>query len=231
MFKQLNNYHPSFNNFLNEEIKNELEYIYNQIKDQNCCPELDSILSFLAFDLRKLKIVIIGQDPYYNLYKQQKAATGRAFEINNLYLNESFRQSSLKNLIRVIFKLKYNQLYNYNELKIKERNFFNQSNKAYFDFLENQGVLFLNVSLSCEFMKPLSHQKLWWNFSMKLLKYLDELKPIFLLMGTSAKTYQKYLKSKCYTSNHPMILNTQNENDLSKSNFFSDTAKVIKWLS
>src|SRR6056297_1193057 len=105
------NHHSSWKNFLNKNKKLILE-IEDKIGD-NINPEPGNVLRFLNQDLSKIKIIILGQDPY----PEKGRATGRAFEVGDLNSwNEKFRQVSLKNIVRSIHKT-YNGYTEYQDIK------------------------------------------------------------------------------------------------------------------
>ena len=94
------NNHPSWNAFLTDEIISKLDKIENEIGD-DYTPSKENILRFMRLDLANVKVIIIGQDPYF----QQGAANGRSFQPALLKSwDEPFRQVSLKNILCLIYK-------------------------------------------------------------------------------------------------------------------------------
>ena len=217
--------HPSWNNFLTEEIINRLKKIEEKIGN-NYTPDKNLVLRFLNVDVSNIKVVIIGQDPYF----QKGVSSGRSFEVKTLNSwNEKFRQVSLKNIIRNIYKAYYNDLLPYNE--IIDRKAISLAPKEWFDFLEKQGVLFLNTYFTCEIDKPNSHREIWGDFVHHIIRYIEEnSNPCFFLWGNEAYRLNDIIKGKKYISNHPMMSNTKSDKDFFKSNCFVETIDSICWL-
>ena len=132
-------------------------------------PEYENI--FKAFELTpfyKVKVVILGQDPYHGLNQ----AHGLAFSVQ--------KGVTLPPSLRNIFK----------ELKAEFKDF-NSPIHGDLSPWANQGVLLLNTALSVEANKPGSHQKQGWNtFTDKVIQVLSENRSgiIFLLWGKSAQS-------------------------------------------
>ena len=136
--------HQSWNDFLSETLP--MVNVIEKKLDDSFSPERHRVLRFLETDTNALKIVILGQDPY----PEKGKATGRAFEVGGLNAwDEPFRQVSLKNIIRLIYKV-YKSIDDYDDIpkfsvilnEIKEGRFKIASPRDLFS-LENQGVLFL----------------------------------------------------------------------------------------
>lgn len=235
--KLLNNYHPSWENFLTEDIRNEIEIIENSIKNESINPEPENVLRFLNNDLYSVKVVILGQDPY----PEKNRATGRAFEVDDLEeWTDKFRQVSLKNMIRLIYK-SYNHIENYSEIKkfsdiqkeIISGKFKILPPSQIFKSWEKQGVLLLNTYLTVKSGETGSHIKLWENFSEELLKYISSHNPNirWFLWGRQAEEKSVYITSGVkYISRHPMMCSDKYDDDFLKSNCFKDTMNEINWL-
>ncbi len=229
------NYHDSWEEFLNKNNKLILE-IEDKIGD-NINPEAENVLRFLNQDLYKIKIIILGQDPY----PEKGRATGRAFEVGDLQSwNEKFRQVSLKNIVRSIHKV-HNGYTEYSDIKkfsqiqkeIKKGEFKILSPNKLFKSWENQGVLLLNTYLSVEVGKPGSHKKIWEKFNENLLNYISQKnKDIkYFLWGKHAESRKDFIKSgKLYISRHPMMCSSKYEDDFMKNPCFKETKDLINWL-
>lgn len=229
--------HPSWNEFLTDECKNELEIIEGKIGN-DYTPSADKVLRFLSLDLNELKVVILGQDPY----KPVGVATGRSFEPSNLNdWSDKFRQVSLKNIVRLIYKTynqitEYDKIPNYSEI-IKDNNFVIKSPHDWFDSLENQGVLFLNTTLTCKIGLSNSHKDIWSHFSSELLKYISTKRPdlYWFLWGKESISNSSYIYTEnedkyIIKSNHPMMCAEKYETDFLKSNCFEVTMDLINWM-
>lgn len=234
-------WHKSWDNFMTEDIINLLKEIESKIGN-DYVPEEKNVLRFLQRNLDEIKCVWIGQDPYYTMYDENKyVANGAAFWPNDLQSwQQSFSQKSLQNIIRLIYK-NYNNITEYKDIKpyseIKkeiENNSFNiLPPQQWFKSLENQGVLLLNIYLTTQKGKGNMHQKIWRNFSEKLLKYISTYnKQIYwFLWGKEAQSKKEFIENGfIYESNHPTFCSIKYENDFLKNNCFNDTKHIINWL-
>ncbi|HHU90775.1 MAG TPA: uracil-DNA glycosylase [Clostridiaceae bacterium] len=227
--------HQSWNDFLSETLP--MVNVIEKKLDDSFSPERHRVLRFLETDTNALKIVILGQDPY----PEKGKATGRAFEVGGLNAwDEPFRQVSLKNIIRLIYKV-YKSIDDYDDIpkfsvilnEIKEGRFKIASPHDLFESLENQGVLFLNTCFTVYPGKPLSHTEIWYEFTKKLLLWLSKNRPelIWFLWGKNAQTFKNYIFSgKFYESRHPMMCSKTYSDDFLKSNCIFDTKKTVNWL-
>jgi uracil-DNA glycosylase len=230
------NVHSSWNKFLSDEIRDELKIIDEKI-GRNINPSYENVLRFLMTDLNEIKVVILGQDPY----PEKGRATGRAFEVGDLISwNQKFRQVSLKNIIRLIYK-NYNNIEDYNKTlkfseiqnQIIEGNFNISTPDKIFKSWEKQGVLLLNTYFTVECGITGSHISIWEHFSIKLLQYIsEENKNInWFLWGKLAEEKSKYIKyGKFYISRHPMMCSEKYDDDFLRNNCFKDTMNIINWL-
>lgn len=145
---------------------------------------------FRAFHLCSLhncKVVIIGQDPYF----QKDRATGLAFA--------NSKDVELDNLSPPLLKLKeaLENLYNRN---------INCNFDPSLEDWEKQGVVLLNSALTVEMNKPSSHIMIWYKFMHAFVKQLSLWEPglIYVLLGTEAKTFKKdILYGDIIVENHP----------------------------
>ncbi|WP_226038310.1 uracil-DNA glycosylase [Aquibacillus saliphilus] len=231
------NTHRSWNKFLTTDILNELLRIEQQIGEEYNPTDPKNILRFLTIDLDQVKVIWLGQD----VYPAIGVATGRAFEVGDLYdWDQSFRQVSIKNIIRLLHKnyfgiTDYQNIKTFNTIKtdIKNEKFPIKSPKKWFDSLENQGVLFLNTSFTCQVGKANSHKKIWSSFSNKVMAYISEQNPKakWFLWGNEAKSNKKQIKNGVHLeSRHPMMCSNKYTDDFLKSNCFLSTWEDINWL-
>ena len=198
--------HPNWKTFLSKAILNDLQRIENEIKSEHFTPEINKVLRFLELPLKSARIIILGQDPY----PQEGVATGRAFEVGTLNSwNKPFRNVSLKNLLRCLYKAYFNEIISFNDLKKKLDNEFpvlppNQIFKSW----ESQGVLLLNTSFTCKIGASASHEKKWIGFTSELLRFINRQNPelTWFLWGNHAinSTKNVQIKNK-FESQHPMM--------------------------
>jgi len=152
------------------------------------------------------KIIILGQDPY----PQPGVATGRAFEVGTLKSwNEPFKNTSLKNILRALYKAYTGEVLKYNELKKKFDNEFPVLPPGkFFQNWEKQGVLLLNISFTCTPGQPGSQRKNWQEFTHVLLDFITENAKYatWFLWGNHAREATKNipLKKSIFTM-HPMM--------------------------
>lgn len=229
------NVHESWNNFLTSDILLRLDNIESQIGD-NFNPDREYVLLFLHTDVKKLKVVILGQDPY-----PSPIATGRAFEVKNLTSwSQPFRQVSLKNIVRLLYKTylgieDYSKIPSFDFIKkeIEKGNFKILPPDKLFESWEKQGVLLLNTYLTCERYKPNSHREIWGDFAVEIIKYIVENNKncLWFLWGKEANQYAYLLpKEKIFSCRHPMMCNKKYANDFLKSDCFEKTKEQINWL-
>ena len=209
-------------NILNDScIKNYFEKIIDNVNkkymDKVIYPERDNI--FRAFNLTpfdKVKVVIIGQDPYHG----EGEANGLAFS-----LNDDVRITpSLRNIFKELES----------DLKIK------RENKDLSGWAK-QGVLLLNAILTVEKDRPLSHKDLGWEkITDYIIKYISDNKEkvVFILWGNYAKEKKKLIdlnKHFIIESNHPSPLSASRgffgSKPFSKTNDYliKNNQSVIDW--
>lgn len=229
--------HPSWKEFLTDDRLKQIDSIEKQLGD-NISPS-PSCLSLRIFnlDLDKIKIICVGMDPY----PEKGRATGRAFEVNGLKdWNESFRQVSLKNIIRGIYIAyhpvdKYEAIPKFNDLKkeISSGAFKVKPPNQIFNYWETQGFVSLNVYPTCETGKTGSHKFIWLPFSIDLIHFISEKRPdlIWFLWGNDAKGIKDWIKhGNIYESRHPMMCSEKYDDDFLKNNCFKDTKTIINWI-
>lgn len=135
-------------------------------------------LIFSAFNqtpFDKVKVVILGQDPYHGIGQ----ANGLSFSVSDGVAIPP----SLKNIYKEIE----------NDLKITKPNTGNLINWA------KQGVFLLNSILTVKANQPASHQKIGWQiFTDEVIHQLSEKRSgiVFMLWGNYAKAKQLLINEK-----------------------------------
>ena len=166
-----------------------LDYVCNEyLKNKNIAPRPQDI--FKAFELcsyQKTKVIIFGQDPYF----QAGLANGLAFSVNKNYPIPA----SLKNI--------------YKEIKNDTGILLNRDGSL--ESWASQGVLLLNSCLTVEVSNPGSHVGIGWEDFIKEIIFLLNKKNnlVFLLWGNNAKKYGKYINPNSHlilTAAHPSPL-------------------------
>ena len=170
----MQNIHSSWNELFDQYDFN-LENLYS--KDEVIYPKREDLFKVFEMDVREIKIVLLGQDPYHN----PNQAHGLSFSVPD----DIAIPPSLRNI--------------YKELQIEfpERNYIFKSGNLQRWFLEEK-IFLLNTSLSVIKNKPSSHMSLWQEFTNDVIKFISEnnTKCVFLLLGNFAKTKEVYISNK-----------------------------------
>tara|TARA_B100000886_G_scaffold337716_1_gene299011 strand:- start:1734 stop:2411 length:678 start_codon:yes stop_codon:yes gene_type:complete len=166
-----------------------LVFIRNQIiKNKIVCPPyMDIFNAFKHCSLSSTKVIIFGQDPYF----QEGVANGLAFSVDD---NQPI-PASLKNI--------------YKEIKNDVGK--SKNTGGCLRRWSHQGVLLLNSSLSVEVSKPGSHSKIGWeDFILEILNILKQKNHlVYMLWGSHAKKYYKFIdhnKNLVLKASHPSPL-------------------------
>ena len=193
------------------------DFIENEYKSKDCYPPKDLIFSaFNKCSLDKVKVVILGQDPYHGLNQ----ANGLCFSVKS---GMNIPPSLLN-----IFK----------EIKSS----FNYRSESDLSDWANQGVLLLNSILTVEEGLPGSHsEKGWEEFTKCVIKLISDRKQniVFMLWGGYAKKKESLIDSKKHLilkSGHPSPMSANRgywlgNKHFSKCNDYlkENGMKVIYW--
>ena len=222
MNKEIYCINNGWNSILEREINQKYffelsDYLKKSRKKKIILPKTENIFNaFKLCNYHKLKIVIIGQDPYHNINQ----AHGLAFSVKSKKLPPT--------LINIFKELK-------NDLKIEFSKNGNLENWA------KQGVLLINSTLTVEQNKPNSHKHIGWQkFTDNIISYISKNKKeiIFMIWGNHAKNKLKLIdKNKHHTliTSHPSPLSAYRGffgcKHFSKSNTIlnSQRKKTINW--
>lgn len=148
------------------------------------CPNISNVFrAFQICELKNLRVVICGQDPYNDHREGKPVATGIAFA-NSADTPKEFLSPSLNVLRESVIDF---------TLPHKAINF-DQSLEKW----EGQGVLMLNSALTCLTGKAESHMLLWRPFMSSLLFNLSKYHTgiVYVLMGSNAQTLAPYINAK-----------------------------------
>lgn len=180
-----------FKNIIEEESKKDYykklhEFVINEYNTKTIFPPKEKIFNALkTTPYDKVKVVIIGQDPYHGIGE----AHGMCFSVNpGIKI-----PPSLMNI--------YKELNRDLGCKIP--------NNGYLVKWANQGVLLLNSVLTVEKDKPASHQNKGWEiFTDRIIEELNKSQTpiVFLLWGNFAKQKARLITNKKHlilTSSHP----------------------------
>lgn len=237
--------HPTWEDFFTRtDITNLLTEIESNI-GHHFTPEPTKALRFAETDLAKVKVIIIGKDPY----PQEGIATGKAFEVNGVssWFDKGVN-NSLKNMIKAIHKAYFKLDTGATIAEVREDIEHGKfpilpPNKAFNEW-EKQGVLFLNTAFTCEvggIKQAGSHLSIWKPFFNELLIYITKINPhIRYFLWGDARKYEKALRNEnvseenLYLSLHPCT-NGDKGGYIHNSRFlnnpcFIDTALDIDWV-
>lgn len=191
-----NNWHPIIQHQINQDYFTKLiNFITIEYKNYICYPKKQYIFNaFNLTDFTNLKVVILGQDPYY----KPNQANGLAFAVNE----NTLIPPSLKN---IFLELK-------TDLGIQKNNT-NLINWA------KSGVLLLNSTLTVRANSPNSHYNQGWEiFTDNIINIINQIKTsiVFILWGNNAQK-----KTKLINSNKHYIIKSSHPSPLScYKNFF-----------
>lgn len=170
----------NFKEIIEEESKKEYfkdlqSFVDEEYKNKTVFPERKNIFASLeTTPYDKVKVVIIGQDPYHG----EGEAHGLSFSVNpGIKI-----PPSLKNI--------------YKELNAEYGCYI--PNNGYLKKWAEQGVLLLNAVLTVEKDKPASHQgKGWETFTDRIIEEIDKKDDpvVFLLWGNFAKSKKVLLNN------------------------------------
>lgn len=142
-------------------------------QSKTLCPTLKDIFkAFRLCSMHNLRVVVIGDSPYSEYMDRHPVATGIAFA--NASNTPKGKYSHSLEVLResvIDFTIPHGNV------------IFDPSLEKW----EEQGVLLLNASLSCDRGTPCSHTLLWRPFITSLIIKLSEYAPgiVYVLMGSS----------------------------------------------
>ena len=182
-----------------EYFKNLELFLQDEYKKKTIYPDKNEVfasLNLLPFE--KVKVVILGQDPYHGVGE----AHGLAFSVK-----EGVKiPPSLRNIIK--------------ELQLEYENFLPPQSGELYSWVQ-EGVLLLNATLTVEKDKANSHSKIGWQiFTDKIIEILNNReKPIvFLLWGNFAISKKVFI-----TNPNHLILESPHPSPLSaRRGFFGN---------
>jgi len=159
---------------------------------QVICPRVKDVFkAFTLCPLSNLKVLILGQDPYFTIKDNVPVATGIAFA-NTFSTPQECFSPSLEVLMESVinFSLPHETI------------IFDPSLEKW----ESQGVLMLNSALSCQVGKPGSHSLMWRPFIKSFLTKLSTINSgiIYILMGTEAQSFEY-----CINHNYNYVFKTK----------------------
>ena len=153
-----------------------MSIIDKKYSETTCFPEYNDIFNALKLTpYSKVKVVILGQDPYHG--------TGEAHGLSFSVKDDIKKPPSLKNIFKEL----------HDDLGYPEPKSGNLEKWA------KEGVLLLNSVLTVEKDKPASHKNLGWeNFTDAIIKKINEKDTpvVFILWGNFARSKKVYITNK-----------------------------------
>jgi len=138
-----------------------------------------------------IKVVILGQDPYY---AKREQANGIAFSVN---CSVSL-PPSLKNILREL---------NAADTNLKPSCQTCKKGCGDLSYLIEKGVFLLNTALTVESGKPNSHLSVWKEFIEITVSLISQKGNVmFCLWGAGAQSYEKFIRCPIIKCSHPSPL-------------------------
>ena len=200
-----------------EYFVNLQNFIRNEYKNKTIFPPASSVFKALELsDYDKVKVVILGQDPYHGIGEAQGLSFSVPVDVR--------RPPSLRN---IFVELE-------NDLGIKR-------DKNDLSDWASQGVLLLNSILTVQMDTPLSHKDKGWEvFTDEIIKLVNkkETPVVFILWGSYARSKKVLIDNPIHyviESVHPSPLSACRgffgSKPFSKTNNFLEKNKIegIKW--
>jgi len=201
-----------FKSFIfSSEFTDILSELYRQsVSDKRFTPPLKQV--FRAFEecpYDKLKVVIIGQDPYPTL----GVADGISFSCSNTHK----LQPSLKFIFEEIERTVHQGFPTGQDPDLKR--------------WSNQGILMLNTALTVEVGKIGSHYEIWRPFTAYLLDWLNNYNTglVYVYMGKKAEEWSQLTNDNNYkfTVKHPASA-AYNGSKWDSNDIFTKVSEVVK---
>jgi len=168
---------------------NQYKFNLSELYKNQVYPPQELVFRIFDLDVKEIKIVLLGQDPYHG----DGQADGQSFSVS--------KETKIPPSLRNIFK----------ELKLEfpERNYeFTHGNLNL--WFEREKIFLLNSSLTVEKGKPSSHIKHWEKFTDEVIEYISSHndKCVFLLLGNYAKSKSEFIlnKDNIISAPHPLPL-------------------------
>ncbi|MGP1494386.1 MAG: uracil-DNA glycosylase [Streptobacillus sp.] len=227
------NVDESYRDFFNiEKVSNIQNFINNlNFESKEYTPSEEKIFRALEMKIEDIKVCILGKDPYF----QKGVATGLAFEVNKNSWNDESINTSLKNILKLIYKTYTGEIKDINYIRkmIENNKFKILAPSLLFENWMKQGVLLLNSSLTTLVGSAGMHHKFWTPIIKELIEYISSKNNniTYLLWGNDAIIFEKnILNGNIVKHNHPAIVGKlDNPNDFMNGKSFEATKDIINW--
>ena len=229
-----NGIHKDYLEFFTVDRVSEIENFIRRMEIQKVkfVPKRENIFRAFSDSMSSRKVCLLGKDPYF----QPNVATGLSFEVKKNSWMDPEVNTSLKNMLKLIYKTYMGTIKDINEIRneIESNKFVILQPDKIFGNWKEQGVLLINSALTTIENEAGRHHKFWNTFTEDLIEYLSTKNSeiIFLLWGKDAQIFEKNIKNdKIIKHNHPAICgNLENEADFMNGKSFELTKDVIEWL-
>lgn len=201
------------------------------IKKIHYTPSKEKIFKIFSDSIFSRKVCMIGKDPYF----QEGVATGLSFEVNKSSWNDSEINTSLKNILKLIYKTYTGKSEDINKIReeIENGKFQILPPDKLIKSWKEQGVLLVSAALTTVVGKSGEHHKFWNLFTKELLEYISVKNPdiVYFLWGKDAEIFEKnILSGEIIKHNHPAISGSlENEKDFMNGISFEKTKNIINW--
>ena len=201
------------------------------IKKINYTPSRENIFKVFSDSISSRKVCLIGKDPYF----QEGVATGLSFEVNKSSWDDPEINTSLKNIVKLIYKTYTGKSEDINKIReeIENKKFLILPPNKLIKSWKEQGVLLVSAALTTIVGKAGEHHKFWDPFTRDLLEYVSVKNPniVYFLWGKDAEIFEKnILAGEIIKHNHPAISgNLSNEKDFMNGKSFEKTKNIINW--
>ncbi len=229
-----NGIHKDYLDFFTVDRVSEIENFIRRMEIQKVkfVPKRENIFRAFSDSISSRKVCLLGKDPYF----QPNVATGLSFEVKKNSWMDPEVNTSLKNMLKLIYKTYTGTIKDINEIRneIESNKFVILQPDKIFGNWKEQGVLLINSALTTIENEAGRHHKFWNTFTEDLIEFLSTKNSeiIFLLWGKDAQIFEKNIKNdKIIKHNHPAICgNLENEADFMNGKSFELTKDVIEWL-
>jgi uracil-DNA glycosylase len=206
---------PAYSEFFTDARLDQLSEIAKKLSKVDFFPRAERVLRFAQIDPASLRCVIVGMDPYPshtvgNHGEIIPEATGRSFEVASVNdWGDKYRQASLRNILKAIYYMERGQVPTMEKLReeLATGRFPILPPHAWWDSLEQQGVLFLNASLTVLPDHPGTHTAIWDSFVTDLMTFIAEKAPaaVWLLWGNVAQARVPAEVTNRICASHPRL--------------------------
>lgn len=224
--------HPSFSPFFEQEQPRLLSSLAS-IRGEPLPLPLGKVFRFATQDLHSVRVIILGMDPY----PQSGVPTGRAFEVSGYdsWLTP-VRNASLNNILKLLYRTYHDEYVSIGTIRerIASGLFPILPPCEWFDSLESQGVLFLNVFPTVRLGIPMSHSGVWQWYPSRLVEYISSVNGgiTWFMFGRQVQHYSRHIggSGQVFECDHPSRININKPTSFINSSCFRSTRNIVDWL-